>query len=1017
LHAGLSDRQFLLWAEQATEGPSRPRRPHASGATPPHPFAANRTTLREILKSIGPVDPAPRFLDAIASLPTSHDSPVPSSPLIGDAPSDPATLETWSLPACELDMPAAIQLLSVCRDRSDGDGIKALLAPGLVVGPDMGYWAIALHFGMGLVLRQHVLPVLGEDDQGHYASWEPALTGADAERFNRLAAAMPAPCRALGLEAGDTPPPRQSLLKSFLDDLVDCVFRPASRRRGRAPVLDSLHEQWLYALRSPDGDLAGDRRELERFAQQIRQWRRPLDLGAPFRLTFQLDEPEAGDHWNLGYYLQATEDPSLLVSTAEAWEPKGQVKKILAKGGFHPREYLLSALGQAIALYPELKPSLQSAVPEGLCLDNKGAHRFLTERAANLEEAGFGLRLPSWWTGTTTRQKLSSSAQITSPAISGPVRLSLDSLVQFDHRLALGGEPISLAELRELARLKAPLVKFRGQWIEVDAQAIQATLDFWKRRGSRDVTVRDVIQMRLGMARSEEGFAIEQVEATGWVANLLDQLDGRVPFQSLDPPAGFSGTLRPYQVRGFSWLDFLSRWGLGACLADDMGLGKTIQLLAMIQRDREEGGDRPVLLVAPTSVVGNWQREAARFTPDLRVHIHHGAERSRGADFSRVVAGSALVVTSYALLQRDSDQLQATAWRGVVLDEAQNIKNPDTKQAKAARALKADFRIALTGTPVENHLGDLWSLMEFLNPGFLGPQTAFRRDFITPIQSSGDLWATERLKRLTSPFILRRLKTDRSIIADLPEKQEMKVFCPLTKEQATLYQAVVTEAMEAIQGAEGIQRKGLVLATLMKLKQVCNHPAQFLGDRSALPGRSGKLARLGEMLEEVLAVGDRALVFSQFAEMGRLLQQHLQEAFGQEVFLLHGATEKAKRDRMVERFQTDPAAPRIFVLSVKAGGTGLNLTAANHVFHFDRWWNPAVENQATDRAFRIGQTKGVQVHKYLCQGTLEERIDEMITRKQALAEQVVGTGEDWLTKLSTSELRELFALRRDAVEV
>ncbi len=355
-------------------------------------------------------------------------------------------------------------------------------------------------------------------------------------------------------------------------------------------------------------------------------------------------------------------------------------------------------------------------------------------------------------------------------------------------------------------------------------------------------------------------------------------------------------------------------------------------------------------------------------------------------------------------------------WAAVILDEAQNIKNPETKQAQAARSLQADSRITLTGTPVENHVGDLWSIMEFLNPGFLGSQATFKRNFFVPIQANHDPDATKRLKQLTGPFVLRRLKTDKSIIADLPDKLEMKVFCTLTKEQASLYEAVVRDAAEKMDAADGIQWKGVVLATLSKLKQVCNHPAQFLGDNSAIPNRSGKLARLTEMLEEVLEAGDRALIFSQFSEMGAIIQRHLQETFGREVLFLHGEVSKKQRDEMVERFQQGGAqSPRIFMLTVKAGGTGLNLTGANHVFHFDRWWNPAVENQATDRAFRIGQTRNVQVHKFLCVGTLEERIDEMIERKQAIAGSVVGTGEAWLTELSTAELKELFALRQEAV--
>jgi SNF2 family DNA or RNA helicase len=376
-----------------------------------------------------------------------------------------------------------------------------------------------------------------------------------------------------------------------------------------------------------------------------------------------------------------------------------------------------------------------------------------------------------------------------------------------------------------------------------------------------------------------------------------------------------------------------------------------------------------------------------------------------------------VLISTYALLHRDEAELMEVPWSRVVLDEAQNVKNASTKAAQAARRLPARWRAALTGTPVENRLSELWSLFHFLNPGYLGPAEAFRKRFANPIERASDAGAAAQLKKLVAPFILRRVKTDRAIIQDLPEKLEMKVFSSLTREQATLYEAIVRDSMREIEAAEGIQRRGQILATLTKLKQVCNHPALFLHDRSALDGRSGKLSRLGEMLEEALAVDDRALIFTQYAEMGKLLQASLEAQFGQQVLFLHGAVPAAERDRLVARFQRDdPHAPHLFVLSLKAGGTGLNLTRANHVFHFDRWWNPAVENQATDRAFRIGQTRNVQVHKFICAGTFEEALDELIERKTALSQAIVGTSEAWITEMSTAELRDLFTLRRASVE-
>jgi SNF2 family DNA or RNA helicase len=515
------------------------------------------------------------------------------------------------------------------------------------------------------------------------------------------------------------------------------------------------------------------------------------------------------------------------------------------------------------------------------------------------------------------------------------------------------------------------------------------------------------------------GVTFAGLEAEGALGDMLRDLTGAQQLEELSQPEQLRGELRPYQRRGFSWLNFMRHYGLGACLADDMGLGKSIQAIALLLHERVQtpkGG--PTLLVCPTSVMGNWQRELARFAPSLRVLLHQGTERARGEQLAKAAALHDVVITSYQLLTRDRESLTALDWRLAILDEAQNIKNSDTRQAQAARALRAAARIALTGTPVENRLSELWSLMAFLNPGYLGGETDFRRNYARPIERAGDAEAAERLRRLTGPFILRRLKSDPTIINDLPEKIEMKVFVPLTQEQATLYEATVREALEQIATAdaqgEELRRRGLVLAMLTRLKQICNHPAHFLKDGSALEGRSGKLERLGEMLEELQANNDRALIFTQFAEMGELLERHLGEHLNAETLFLHGGTPARERDHMVRRFQAAEGPP-FFILSLKAGGIGLNLTHATHVFHFDRWWNPAVEDQATDRAFRIGQTRNVQVHKFVCGGTLEERIDALIEGKRALVAQVLGAGESWLTELSTAQLRDLVALRHEEI--
>jgi SNF2 family DNA or RNA helicase len=1061
LHGSLEAGRLRVWGEvppepRPAEG-KRPRGKRKSSAQPPvakpSPFDAGPEQLCRVLGeavpglAVQPVDAEP----VTAWLPTRADKPLASSPLIAEPPEPaaPAELAPWTVTALRLSAAQTLDLLCACVG-------KETLAPGVVVGKPLAFWANALRFAGTVAARQQFLP--GEDPaaQPPRAHWDPVLAGRDAQRLAALARAMPSACRALD-GSPDTPPtvPASVVLSSFLGEVLDHIVRTAlpapavlawngRGRQPRPPTFDSLHDQWLHALRAADGTLHGDGAELTRLADQVREWRRPIAVStaAPFRLCFRLEEPPGERDvdpegrqpatptrpWYVRYLLQAAADPSLLVPANDAWEARGRLAGVLQRSAFNPREYLLAGLGQAAAVCPRIEDSLKTATPSGYNLDVAAAHEFLTQKAWLLEQAGFGVLLPAWWTRKGTKLRLTAQAHVKSPPASGS-SLSLGDFLEVDWTLALGDQPLSLKELETLARLKAPLVQVRGQWVQLNADEIQAAIDFWKKRAAGQATVSAVVQMALGQARAPGGLAFGGVTATGWISDFLARLEGRAAFEELPPPEGFHGTLRPYQVRGYSWLGFLRQWGLGACLADDMGLGKTVQTLALVERDWQTH-HRPVLLICPMSVVGNWQKEAARFTPDLPVLVHHGLGRARGEAFAQQAAGQALVLTSYGLLHRDFQLFKVVDWMGVILDEAQNIKNPETKQAQAARALRADFRCALTGTPVENHVGDLWSLMEFLNPGFLGTWADFRRRFFVPIQAGQDAEAAGRLKRLTGPFVLRRLKTDKSIIADLPDKLEMKVFCNLTREQASLYAAVVKDATEALNGTTGIQRKGVVLATLSKLKQVCNHPAQFLGDNSAIPGRSGKLARLTEMLEEALETGDRVLVFTQFAEMGEIIRKHLQETFGHEVLFLHGGVAKKQRDRMVARFQesAEPAnrererlegetldGPRIFVLSLKAGGTGLNLTAANHVFHYDRWWNPAVENQATDRAFRIGQRRNVQVHKFLCAGTLEEKIDDMIERKQQVAGSIVGSGEAWLTELSTAELKELFALRPDAV--
>ena len=846
-------------------------------------------------------------------------------------------------------------------------------------------------------------------------------------------------------------------------------------RRGRRPARVPVAERWAAALTGPDAEVevatAEDEAEVTELAAALDAWRAAAQAPAgPVRTCFRLVEPvrhdpvqqnpahqdpvqqgpaqqdpvqqdpvqqdpappdpgppgddqlsdPPDDTWHVEFTLQSAEDPSLMLDAADVWAGTGG----WAPGGIaRPDEELLLGLGSATRLFGELEDALRDPAPAGLALDTAGAFRFLKETGPLLAGAGFGVLLPDWARKARLGLKLTSrspgttsSASASAPHGSG---FGLNDLVEFRYDLAVGDTTLDAEELAELAQLKIPLVRVRGQWVELDEGNLRAALKFMERGREGVMRAGDVLVA--GLRGPEEDLEVTAVAADGWLGDLLSGAGDR----SLTPvtaPASFRGDLRPYQERGLAWLAFLSDLGLGGILADDMGLGKSVQTLALL--DHERAAQRvpgatprtgPTLLICPMSLVGNWQREAERFTPDLAVHVHHGSDRLSGADLHAALTGADLVITTYALAARDREALAAVPWHRVVCDEAQNIKNAGTRQARAVRALPAGSRLALTGTPVENQLGELWSIMEFTSPGLLGPAEKFRENFAVPVQRHGDEEAAARLKRLTGPFILRRVKTDRSIISDLPDKIEMKIWCTLTPEQASLYQATVTDMLARIDAAEAdIERRGLVLATMAKLKQVCNHPAHLLGDGSRLPGRSGKLARLEEICEEIVAAGDKALCFTQYAEFGRVLQPYLAARLGCPVLYLHGGTAKNARDALVAEFQ-NAAEPAVFLLSLKAGGTGLNLTAASHVIHFDRWWNPAVEDQATDRAFRIGQRKDVQVRKFVCVGTLEERIDAMIEDKKALAERIVGTGEGWLTELSTADLGEVLALSPEAV--
>jgi len=648
------------------------------------------------------------------------------------------------------------------------------------------------------------------------------------------------------------------------------------------------------------------------------------------------------------------------------------------------------------------------------------AYTFL-RTVPELEDSGLSVRLPDWW---KKRPRPLISVTIGRNKQSA---LGTGAVLDFDVRLALGDETLTPEEMSELLSAEAGLVRVRGQWVEVDREKLQQALEQWRaveRMGAGgEISYIEGMRLLAGAsadlqheAKRDEQRPWVHVDAGEGMRAILAGLRDPSQLDSVELADGLQGVLRPYQRNGLAWLRFLTTLGLGACLADDMGLGKTIQVLALLLSERNQeskGGRKPSLLVVPASLLGNWRNEAERFAPSLKLTFLHPSETDRqslekiASAPERQLRDTDLAVTTYAMLTRQS-WLTKVDWRYVILDEAQAIKNPSTRQSKAAKALSADARIALTGTPVENRLGDLWSLFDFLNPGLLGSARVFKT-FINGLEArEQDQFGP--LRRLVGPYILRRLKTDRSVIADLPDKTETTRYCQLTKKQIGLYEQTVRRMREALESAEGMARRGLVLQTLTRLKQICNHPSQYAGDGDYRPSESGKFARLGEICEELAQRQEKVLVFTQFREIIDSVADFLAAVFNQAGLVLHGGTRVMKRKTLVAQFQ-DEDGPPFMILSLKAGGTGLNLTAASHVIHFDRWWNPAVENQATDRAFRIGQQRNVLVHKFVTRGTIEERIDGMIAEKRQMAEEVLtGDGEINLTELPDDELMDLVRL-------
>ncbi len=1038
--------QFVIWAESFASaadafGNSKGDESNGSKARTtglnPHPFHLSEDLISSVLKEYFSV--ADESMDSAAVqilLPGTKNNPVPSLELQDEADDSfpaPEHWQTWIVNSIAVnDFSVLLNAIDALPD-----------SPEVLIGNDLRFWSRLSSRLNDAIRRHNYLPAVfptaaagkstgstgkrrkkASDTLVFPTGWELTDTALDS-MLSSFSASMPGVCRMMSSESakprrkGQREQPQmldaESLIRSFLTVELNRRVRGArlpmtTRNTFQDPfpanALPVAHDPRAGESRSTHG--LGDPVSQTEW-RQWRSWRNQINRSeaeSDERICFRLNDPIPAlpDEWRLEWLLTSRRDPSYQAPLAEFWESRPDARSV--------REVLLQ-LGQAARLYELLWDGMNSAAPDSIVLTRDEALDFLHHYATVLQGAGFRVIVPSWWTVSGRRRlrlqmRARGAEQEKGVGTESTGLLGLDAVISWQPSVVMDGVPLTASEWEEVVSAKQGLVYMRGQWMELSADDIAVLEQYWQQDGApQETSLREILHTAADPHN--------EVVYGGDLADALKILQEAENVALLEQPDSLSGTLRSYQLRGFSWLMGLEKLGLGACLADDMGLGKTIQVLATLLLDQIENSDRaPTMLVAPTSVLGNWQSESRSFAPSLKTYIHHGASRCKSVEsLTEAIEGMDLVIMSFGVARMDRTVLSQIPWRRLVVDEAQNVKNPTAAITKALAGIPAQRRIALTGTPVENRPLDLWSIFNIVNPGFLGTVTGFRKEFERPIMRDGDRAVITRLREMVRPFILRRLKSDRSIISDLPDKIEQNAQCSLTTEQATLYEAVLREVEAKLTEEEGIERQGIMLSTLTRLKQICNHPAQFLQDGSEFSeSRSHKLARVCEMLEETQTAGECSLVFTQFTEIGKSLQALFRTRLGCKVYYLHGGTPMGMRQHMVESFQNPDSEPAIFVLSLRAAGVGLTLTRANHVIHFDRWWNPAVENQATDRAYRIGQKKVVMVHKLVTLGTMEEKIDRLIESKKQLAEDVVGTGESWLSNMGNDDFKSLISLDR-----
>ncbi|WP_435155851.1 DEAD/DEAH box helicase [Amycolatopsis sacchari] len=851
------------------------------------------------------------------------------------------------------------------------EALPLLLSVREPASPAVAAWSAAVHAALTLVARGRLLPAV---TSGGVDTWRVGpLDGADEALLRDLAAALPPEAHALplsGLKRVRLHSP-ETLVRALWDATADVLVRsPAASVVAGGPafaspqptLLDAADAEWLAAQQP---------------------------TGAQLQLRVEIREEEPGQYTFAAVLaLRSALDPSLVVDAATLWDAPDAV---LARLGDQVEAQLLLALRRGARVWPPLGRALEAATPAEVLLTDDELVELLDTGSSALGAVGVEVLWPRGMFSEGVRVQASATP---APGSEANAAFRMTDLLKFRWQLSLGGETLTEAEITALAEAKRPMIRLRGQWVRVD-RGMLAKL----RRGGRELTAAEALAAALTGALELDGEELDFAPPPA-LSGLLDRIR-EVPSAQVEVPSDLRATLRPYQRAGLAWLARMTELGLGGVLADDMGLGKTIQLIALHLHRRALGAG-PTLVLCPTSLLGNWEREFAKFAPSVPVRRFHGGRRHLDE-----VAPDEVVLATYGVLRRDREALAEVGWGLLAADEAQHVKNPLSRTAKELRRVPAAARVALTGTPMENRLTELWSILDWTTPGLLGSLDHFRRTVARPVERDRDRERTERLAATVRPFLLRRRKSDPEIAPELPRKTETDRFVPLTTEQATLYEAVVRENLAIIRESQGVQRRGQVLKLLTELKQICNHPAQYLKQSGPLAGRSGKLTAFEELLDVILDEGESVLVFSQYVQLGKLLVARLAER-GLPAEMLSGATSANRREELVARFQGGDIP--VFVLSLKAGGVGLNLTRATHVIHYDRWWNPAVEDQATDRAYRIGQDRPVQVHRLIAEGTLEDRIAAVLESKRGLTEAVVGAGEDWLTELSDEQLAELVRL-------